>query len=298
MLLLEFGAGGSGSRSSSSSLSALCSRGVWLNSYDVWPAALAVAALWRSCWASPWSEFKSRACRAAKVYAVLVLVPAALYVAARWGWRRLAWCCGAFVLRGGRDGGAVPGRFGRRRLVQRRSQVERGLRGKPRRSRAARCRPSVALRRVGRLRVRTEAGPSRGHGADALAAASSIAVIAAGTAVGSPLRGPSDRQRLTVSFAAGWRRCSFRQGPCRRNTRVAVGPRPTSCGRTRGWRPRRSRAAFLLARLWFHHYDRLFAVEGTVWLDCCAILRSSRATACCCRCSCAGIACGEDLTKR
>jgi hypothetical protein len=36
-------------------------------------------------------------------------------------------------------------------------------------------------------------------------------------------------------------------------------------------------SAFLLARLWFHHYDRLFAVEGTVWL---VLLRDLALVAC------------------
>ena len=35
--------------------------------------------------------------------------------------------------------------------------------------------------------------------------------------------------------------------------------------------------AFLLARLWFHHYDRLFDVEGAVWL---VLLRNAALVAC------------------
>ena len=36
-------------------------------------------------------------------------------------------------------------------------------------------------------------------------------------------------------------------------------------------------AAFLLAELWFHHYDRVFAVEGIVWL---VLLRNLALVAC------------------
>ena len=72
---------------------------VWLNSYDVWPAALTVAALLALVLGFARSgSLVSGLAFAAKVYAVVLLVPAALYVAARWGWRRVVWCLGAFVL--------------------------------------------------------------------------------------------------------------------------------------------------------------------------------------------------------
>src|SRR5262245_61222112 len=79
---------------------------VWLNSYDVWPAALTVAALLALVLGFAAAGF---ACLGlaftAKVYALVLVVPAALYVVARWGWRRLGWCLGTFALTTGLTAG-------------------------------------------------------------------------------------------------------------------------------------------------------------------------------------------------
>ena len=79
-------------------LSPLLLGSVWLNSYDAWPAALTAAALLALVTGLPVVGFACLGLAfAAKVYAVVLVVPAAIYVAARSGWRRLAWCVAAFV---------------------------------------------------------------------------------------------------------------------------------------------------------------------------------------------------------
>ena len=79
-------------------LSPLLLGSVWLNSYDAWPAALTAAALLAVVMGLPVLGFACLGLAfAAKVYAIVLVVPAAIYVVARSGWRRLAWCTGAFV---------------------------------------------------------------------------------------------------------------------------------------------------------------------------------------------------------
>jgi Glycosyltransferase family 87 len=255
---------------------------VWLNSYDVWPAALTVAALLALVLGFAVAGFVCLGLAfAAKVYALVLLVPAALYVAARWGWRRLAWCCAAFVLATAVTVGPFLAVSADGVWSSVRSQLERGLHVESLGAAVLLVADRLSLYDA-TVASGSTAAKSRdiaGPGADALAAASSIAVVAAVAAVWLAFaRTRSDRRRLAVSFAAGVAAVlAFGKVLSPQYAEWLLFLVPLAAGAPGVAATALAASAFLLARLWFHHYDRLFAVEGTVWL---VLLRDLALVAC------------------
>ena len=125
-------------------LSPLLLGSVWLNSYDVWPAALTAAALLAVVMGLPVLGFACLGLAfAAKVYAVVLVVPAAIYVLARSGWRRLAWCAGSVRRCDCRRVRAVDRGVAGRDVVEHPLAARaRPARGEPRRFRSTRGRPA------------------------------------------------------------------------------------------------------------------------------------------------------------
>ena len=232
----------------------------------MWPAALTVAALLALVLGFALVGFACLGLAfAAKVYALVLLVPAALYVAARWGWRRVAWCLGAFVLAAAVL--VVPFLAASADGVWSsiRSQVERGLHveslgasvllvadrlwvydatvgsGSTEAKSARRGRPGCRRARGRELRAR------RCGGRGGLAR----------------LRAPPGRPaRLAVSFAAGVAAVlAFGKVLSPQYAEWLLFLVPLAAGAPGVAAAALAGAAFLLARLWFHHYDRLFDVE-------------------------------------
>jgi Glycosyltransferase family 87 len=263
-------------------LSPLVLGSVWLNSYDAWPAALTAAALLAVVTGLPVVGFACLGLAfAAKVYAVVLVVPAAIYVAGRSGWRRLAWCVGAFV--GATAVVAAP-------LIAAspdgvwssvRSQLERGLHVE-----SLGASILLAADRLGLYEATVTSGSTAaksrdvaGPAPDALAFAGSalvvVAVVAAWLAFG---RGRSDPQRLAVAFAAGVAAVlAFGKVLSPQYAEWLLFLVPLAAGAPGIAAAVLAGTAFLLAELWFHHYDRVFAVEGTVWL---VLLRNLALVAC------------------
>lgn len=255
---------------------------VWLNSYDVWPAALTVAALLALVLGFALVGFACLGLAfAAKVYAVVLLLPAALYVAARWGWRRVAWCLGAFVL----TAAVLVAPFlavspdGVWSSI--RSQVERGLHVES-------LGASVLLvaDRLGVYDATVGSGSTEarsrdvvGPAADAFADASSVLVVAAVLAVWLAFaRHRPEPARLAVSFAAGVAAVlAFGKVLSPQYAEWLLFLVPLAAGAPGVAAAALAGTAFLLARLWFHHYDRLFDIEGAVWL---VLLRNAALVAC------------------
>jgi hypothetical protein len=244
---------------------------VWLNSYDAWPAALTVAALLALVTGFVALGFACLGLAfAAKVYAVVLLVPAALFVVARAGWKRLAWCVAAFLA-----AAAVPvaplvllAPDGVWSSV--RSQLDRGLHLE-----SLGASMLLVADRLGLYDARvisgTTAAKSRdiaGPAADALALGSSIAVVLAAAAVWLAFaRHRSDPRRLAIAFAAGVAAVlAFAKVFSPQYAEWLLFLVPLAAGSPGLAATALAGTAFLLARLWFHHYDELFAVEPEVWL--------------------------------
>ncbi len=234
---------------------------VWLNSYDAWPAALTVAALLALVLGFAVVGFVCLGLAfAAKVYALVLLVPAALYVAARWGWRRVAWCLGGFVLATAVTVAPFLAVSADGVWSSIRSQLERGLHVESlgasvllvadrlslydatvgSGSTAAKSRDVVGSdgrrARVGEL----GAGPRGGRGGLACLRAS-----------------PSRPSRLVVSFAAGVAAVlAFGKVLSPQYAEWLLFLVPLAAGAPGVAAAALAGAAFLLARLWFHHYDR------------------------------------------
>ena len=263
-------------------LSPLLLGSVWLNSYDAWPAALTVATLLALVLGFSAAGF---ACLGlaftAKVYAVAVVVPAAMFVVARWGWRRLAWCLGAFALTTALTvvpflAVAADGVW-----ASVRSQAERGLHVESLGASLLLVADRLSLYDA-TVAAGSTAAQSRdvvGSTADGLAAASAVAVAIAVLAVWLAFaRTRSDNQRLAVSFAAGVAAAlAFGKLLSPQYAEWLLFLVPLAAGAPGVAATALAATAFLLARLWFHHYDELFAVEGTVWL---VLLRDLALVAC------------------
>jgi Glycosyltransferase family 87 len=263
-------------------VSPLALGGVWLNSYDAWPAALTAAALLALVTGLPVVGFACLGLAfAAKVYAVVIVVPAAVYVAARSGWRRLAWCVGAFV--GASVVAAAP-------LIAAspsgvwssvRSQLERGLHVE-----SLGASVLLAADRLGLYEATVTSGSTAaksrdvaGPAADSLASAGSALVVAAVVVVWLAFaRVRPDPQRLAVAFAAGVAAVlAFGKVLSPQYAEWLLFLVPLAAGAPGIAAAALAGTAFLLAELWFHHYDRVFAVEGTVWL---VLLRNLALVAC------------------
>ena len=244
---------------------------VWLNSYDVWPAAVTVAALLALVLGFAAAGFACLGLAfAAKVYAIVLVVPAAMFVVARWGWRRLAWCLGAFALTTvvtvapflivSADGV----------WASVRSQVERGLHVESLGASLLLVADRLSLYDA-TVAAGSTAAKSRdvaGSAADGLATASSIAAVLAVIAVWLAFaRTRSDNQRLAVSFAAAVAAVlAFGKVLSPQYAEWLLFVVPLVAGAPGVAAAALAATAFLLARLWFHHYYELFAVERIVWL--------------------------------
>ena len=252
-------------------LSPLLLGSVWLNSYDVWPAALTAAALLALVTGFAALGFACLGLAfAAKVYAIVLIAPAAVYVAARAGWRRLAWCAGTFAAASAVAVApfAVMAPDGVWSSI--RSQLERGLHLES-------LGGSIMLAgdRLGLYDATVATGATAaksrdlaGPAADALALGSSVAVVAAVVAVWLAFaRGRPDPQRLAVAFAAGVAAVlAFAKVFSPQYAEWLLFLVPLAAGAPGVAAATLAAAAFLLARLWFHRYDELFAVESEVWL--------------------------------
>ena len=255
---------------------------VWLNSYDVWPAALTVAALLAVVLGvAPLGFACLGLAFAAKVYAIVLVVPAATYVVARWGWRRLGWSLGAFALTTALTVGPFLAISADGVWSSVRSQVERGLHVESLGASLLLVADRLSLYDA-TIATGSTAAKSRdvtGPAADALAAASSVALVAAVVAVWLAFaRTRADRQRLTISFAA----CvaavlAFAKVLSPQYAEWLLFLVPLAAGAPGVAATVLAASAFVLARLWFHHYDELFAVDRTVWL---VLLRDLALVAC------------------
>jgi hypothetical protein len=107
-----------------------------------------------------------------------------------------------------------------------------------------------------------------GPAADAFALASSALVVVAVVVVWLAFgRGRPDPQRLAIAFAAGVAAVlTFAKVFSPQYAEWLLFLVPLAAGAPGVAATALAGAAFLLAQLWFHHYDRLFAVEGEVWL--------------------------------
>lgn len=255
---------------------------VWLNSYDAWPAVLTAAALLALVTGFAVLAFACLGLAfAAKVYAIVLVVPAGLYVAARSGWRRLVWCTGAFLAAGAAAVAPFVAVAPEGVWSSVRSQVERGLHLE-----SLGASVLLAADRLGlydaTIGPGTTAAKSRdlaGPAADALALGSSVAVAAAVAAVWFAFgRGRPDPQRLAVSFAAAVAAVlAFSKVLSPQYAEWLLFLVPVAAGAPGVAAAALAAAAFLLARLWFHRYDELFAVEADVWL---VVARDAALVAC------------------
>jgi hypothetical protein len=252
-------------------LSPLLLGSVWLNSYDAWPAALTVAALLAIVTGYGAIGFACLGLAfAAKIYAIVLVVPAAIYVAARSGRRTLAWCAGAFITAAAVVTVPLIAASPDGVWSSIRSQLERGLHVES-------LGGSILLTadRLGLYEATVTSGNTAaksrdvaGSLADALALGGSVVVVAAVGAVWlSVARRHIDEQRLAVSFAAGVAAVlAFGKVLSPQYAEWLLFLVPLAAGAPGVAAAALAGAAFLLAELWFHHYDRVFAVEATVWL--------------------------------
>ena len=263
-------------------LSPLLLGSVWLNSYDAWPAALTAAALLALVMGLPVAGFACLGLAfAAKVYAVVLVVPAAIYVVGRCGWRRLAWCAGAFVAASVVVTAPLIAASPDGAWSSIRSQLERGLHVESLGASVLLVADRLGLYEA-TVTTGSTAAKSRdvaGPAADALASAGSALVVAAVVAVWFAFAWfRPDAQRLAVAFAAGAAAVlAFGKVLSPQYAEWLLFLVPLAAGATGIAAAALAGAAFLLAELWFHHYDRVFAVEGTVWL---LLLRNLALVAC------------------
>ena len=263
-------------------LSPLLLGSVWLNSYDALPAALTVAALLALVLGFAVLGFACLGLAfAAKVYALVLLVPAALYVAARWGWRRVAWCLGGFLAAAALTVAPFLAVSADGVWSSIRSQLERGLHVESLGASVLLVADRLSLydATVGSGTTAAKSRDVVGPAADALALASSVIVPVAVVAVWLAFaRRRSDADRLAVSFAAGVAAVlAFGKVLSPQYAEWLLFLVPLAAGAPGVAAAALAGAAFLLAELWFHHYDRLFDVEGSVWL---VLLRNLALVAC------------------
>lgn len=252
-------------------LSPLLLGSVWLNSYDAWPASLTVAALLAIVTGFGAIGFACLGLAfAAKVYAIVLIVPAAIYVATRSGWRKLAWCAGAFVAAAVVVAAPLVAASPDGAWSSIRSQLERGLHLESLGGSILLAADKLALYEA-TITSGSTAAKSRdvaGPLADALAFGGSVVVVAAVGAVWLAVaRSHIDEQRLAVSSAAGVAAVlAFGKVLSPQYAEWLLFLVPLAAGAPGVAAAALAGAAFLLAELWFHHYDRVFAVEATVWL--------------------------------
>jgi hypothetical protein len=265
-------------------LSPLLLGSVWLNSYDAWPAALTAASLLALVTGFGVLGFACLGLAfAAKVYAIVLVVPAAIYVAARSGWRRLAWCVGAFVAAAVVVAAPLIAASPGGTWSSIRSQLERGLHVESLGASVLLVADRLGLYDV-TVTTGSTAAKSRdvaGPAVDGLAFAGSALVVVAVVAVWFAFaRFRPDPQRLVVTFAAGVAAMlAFGKVLSPQYAEWLLFLVPLAAGAPGVAAAALAGTALLLAELWFHHYDRVFAVEGIVWL---VLLRNLALAACYC----------------
>jgi hypothetical protein len=252
-------------------LSPLLLGSVWLNSYDAWPAALTVAALLALVTGlAPLGFACLGLAFAAKVYAAALVVPAGMYVVARWGWRKLASCAAALFAAVVVSAGPLVAASPEGAWSSIRSQLERGLHVESLGASVLLVADRLGLYGA-TVTAGTTAAKSRdvaGPVADAAASFGSALAVAAVVAVWLAFaRRRSDPQRLAIAFAAGVAAVlAFGKVLSPQYAEWLLFLVPLGAGVPGVAAAALAGVAFLLAQLWFHHYDRVFAVEGIVWL--------------------------------
>lgn len=245
---------------------------VWLNSYDAWPAALTVGSLLALALGAGLPAFCLLGlAAAAKVYAIVLVVPAAIFTRARLGLRALiqgliafavtiALVVGPFIAL---SPGGVWASF--------RSQLERGLHVE-----SLGASVLLALDRVGLYDATVSGGSTAaksrdlaGSLPDALATVSSALLIAAVALAWLVFarRRSGDLQRLATAFAAcvaAVLAASKILSPQYAEWLVFLVP--LTAGAPGVAAALLAAVAFALAETWFHHYAAIYEVGGRVWL--------------------------------
>jgi hypothetical protein len=255
---------------------------VWLNSYDAWPAALTAGSLLALALGAAAPAFLLLGlAAAAKVYAVFLVVPAALYARARLGMRAVVEGVAAFVVTiavvigpfVALSPGGVWSSF--------RSQLERGLHVE-----SLGASVLLALDRLGLYDATVSGGSTAaksrdlaGPLPDALATVSSLVLLAAVVAAWLLFaRRTGELQRLATAFAAcvaavlGSSKILSPQ-----YAEWLVFLVPLTAGAPGVAATLLAAAALLLAEAWFHHYASIYAVGDRVWL---LLLRNLAFAAC------------------
>ena len=255
---------------------------VWLNSYDVWPAVLSVAALLALVFGFVALAFVFLGLAfAAKVYAIVLVVPAALYVASHRGMRAAIRGSAAFAIAAALVvtpfAAASPGGV----WSSIRSQAERGLHIE-----SLGASLLLVADRLGLYDVTVTAGSTAaksrdlaGPAPDALAFISTLLLAAAITAVWVAFaRSTRDAQQLATAFAAGVAAVlAFSKVLSPQYGEWLLFLCPLAAGAGGVAAAALAAAAFVLANLWFHHYSHLYDVDGVVWL---VLLRNAALVAC------------------
>jgi Glycosyltransferase family 87 len=244
---------------------------VWLNSYDAWPAALTVASLLALVSGFVVLAFALLALAfTAKVYAAVLLLPATLYAATRLGGRAALRGAAAFLTATVIAAGPFVVLSPDGVWSSLRSQLERGLHVE-----SLGASVLLALDRVGlydaTIGVGTTEAKSRdlvGMTPDVLAGVSTVVLLAAVLVVWLAfVRNAGSAQALATSFAAGVAAVlAFAKVLSPQYAEWLLFLVPLAAASTGVIAAALAAAAFLLAETWFHHYARLYAGDGVVWL--------------------------------
>lgn len=255
---------------------------VWLNSYDAWPAALTAGSLLALALGAAVPAFLLLGlAAAAKVYAVFLVVPAALYARARLGMRAVVEGAAAFVVTVtvviGPFVALSPGGV----WSSLRSQLERGLHVE-----SLGASVLLALDRLGLYDATVSGGSTAAESRDlagplpdALATVSSLVLLAAVAAAWLLFaRRTGELERLATAFAAcvaAVLAASKILSPQYAEWLVFLVP--LTAGAPGVAATLLAAAALVLAETWFHHYASIYAVGDRVWL---LLLRNLAFAAC------------------
>ena len=244
---------------------------MWLNSYDVWPAALTVAAL--LALVSSWVAV-AFACLAlavtAKVYAVALIAPAALYARARFGLRAVGRGALAFLVAAAVTAGPFVALSPGGVWSSLRSQLERGLHVE-----SLGASILLALDRLGVYDATVTGGSTEAASRDLSGSASSVLAGTSSVALALAVllvwvvfaRRSRSAQALATAFAAGVAAVlAFSKVVSPQYAEWLVLVVPLAAGGSGAVAAVLAAAALVLAELWFHHYDRIYAADGVVWL--------------------------------
>ena len=253
------------------SVSPLLLGSVWLNSYDVWPASLTAAALLALVSGYVAVAFACLALAfAAKVYAVVLLVPAALYAHARFGSRVVVRGGIAFLITSALAVGPFIAVSPAGVWSSLRSQLERGLHVE-----SLGASVLLALDRLGLYDATVTGGSTEaksrdlaGAAPDVLASVSSALVVGAVFLVWATFaRRSRSSQGLVVASAAGVAAVlAFSKVLSPQYAEWLLFLVPLAAGASGAVAVFLAAASLLLAESWFHHYDRIYAAEDVIWL--------------------------------